>query len=172
MPLVKGETSKKKTTKKHGLVEFCSFLFPNCEKLLGIKVDSRSNFNEHLDGIIKKASHKINALSRITPFMNISKGRIFMNSFFNSQFNYCPLVWVFHSLSIDNKINRLHERVLRIVYNDFKSSFKNLLEKDWAVSIHVKNLQKLATEMFKISKNFSVPLMSEIFYQKVNHYDL
>ena len=59
-----------------------------------------------------------------------------------------------------------------IVYNDFKSSFKNLLEKDGAVSIHVKNLQKLATEMFKISKNFSVPLMSELFYQKINHYDL
>ena len=61
---------------------------------------------------------------------------------------------------------------LRIVYNDVKSSFKNLLEEDRTVSIHVKNLQKLATKMFKISKNFSVPLMSELFYQKVNHYDL
>ena len=63
----------------------------NSEKLLGIKVDNRLNFNEHLDGIIKKASGKINALYRITPFMNISKRRILMNSFFNSQFNYCPL---------------------------------------------------------------------------------
>ena len=61
---------------------------------------------------------------------------------------------------------------IRILYNDFKSSFKTLLEKDGTVSIHVKNLQKLATEMFKISKNFSVPLMSELFYQKVNHHDL
>ena len=87
-----------------------------------------------------------------------------MNSFFNSQFNYCPLVWMFHSRSINNKINRLHERVLRILYNDFKSSFKNLLDKDGTVSIQVKNLQKLVTEMFKISKNFSVPLMSELFY--------
>ena len=90
----------------------------NCEKLLGIKVNSRLNFNKHLDRIIKKASRKINALSRITPFMNISKKRILMDSFFNSQFNYCPLVWMFNSRSINNKINRLHERVLRIVYND------------------------------------------------------
>ena len=95
-----------------------------------------------------------------------------MNSFFNSKFNYCALVLMFPSRSINNKINRLHERVLRIVYNDFMSSLKNLLEKDGTVSIHVKNLQKLATEMFNISKNFSVPLMSELFYQKVNHYDL
>ena len=144
----------------------------NCEKLLRIKVDSRLNFNDHLDGIIKKASRKINALSRITPSMNISKRSILMNSFFNSQFNYCPLVWMFHSRSINNKINRLHERVLRIVYNDFKSSFKNLLEKDETVSIHVKNFQKLVTEMFKMLKNFSVPLMSELFCQKDNHYDL
>ena len=64
----------------------------NYEKLLGIKVDSRLNFNEHLGGIIKKASRKISALSRITPFMNISKKRIVMNLFFNSQFNYCLLV--------------------------------------------------------------------------------
>ena len=141
----------------------------NCEKLLGIKVDIRLNFNEHLDGIIKKTSPKINALSRIKPFMNISKRRILMNSFLNSQFNYCPLVWIFHSRSINNKINRLHERVLRIVYNDFKLSFKNILKKDWTLSIHVKNLQNLATEMFMISKIFSVPLMSELFYQKVNH---
>ena len=70
-----------------------------------------------------------------------------------------------YSRSVNNKINHLHERVLRIEYNDFMLSFKNLLEKD--VSIHVKNLQKLATEMFKISKNFSVLLMSELFYQKV-----
>ena len=98
----------------------------NCGKLLGIKVDSRLNFTEHLDSIIKKASRKINALSRITPFMNISKRHILMNSFFTSLFNYCPLVWVLHSHSI-NKIIRLYERVLCIVYNDFKSSFKDCL---------------------------------------------
>ena len=110
----------------------------NCEKLLGIKVDSRINFNEHLYGIIKKASRNINALSMITLFMNISKRRILMNSFFNSQFNCCPLVWMLHTRSINKKINRLHERVLRTGCNDFKSSFENLLEKDGTVSIHVK----------------------------------
>ena len=126
----------------------------NCEKILVIKVDSRLNFIEHLDGIIKKASRKINALFRIIPFMNISKKRILMNSLFNSQFNYCPLVSMFHSRSITNKINRLHERILRIVYNDFKSSFKNLLEKDGTVSIHVKNLQNLQPKCLRYRKTF------------------
>ena len=75
-----------------------------------------------------------------------------MNSFFNSEFNYRPLVWIFHGLSINNKINRL--------------------EKDWTVSIQVKNLQILAIEIFKTTKNFSVPLMRKLFHQKVNNYDL
>ena len=95
-----------------------------------------------------------------------------MKSVLNSQFNYCPLVCMFHSRSIDNKINCLHKRVSRIAYNDFKSSFENLLEKDGTVSTHVKILQKLAIEMFKITKNFCVPLMSELFHQKVNHCNL
>ena len=96
--------------------------------------------------------------------MNIDKKRNLMN--------YCLLVLMFYSHSINNEINRLHKRVLRIIYSDFKSSFENFLEKDGTVSIHVKNLQILATEMFKILKNFSVPLMRELFRQKVNHYDL
>ena len=62
----------------------------NCERLLGVKIDSKLNFNEHLDGIIKKASQKINALSRISPYMNIAKRRLQMNSFFASHLqNYC-----------------------------------------------------------------------------------
>ena len=99
----------------------------NCGKRLGVKVDSRLNFSDHLDGIIKKAGHRINTLSRITPFMILGKRRIIMNSFFNSQFNYCFLVWMLHSRFINNKIKRLHERVLRIVYSDFKLSFEKLL---------------------------------------------
>ena len=54
----------------------------NCERLLGVKIDSKLNFKEHLDRIIEKASRKINALSRITPYMNIAKRRLLMNSFF------------------------------------------------------------------------------------------
>ena len=90
----------------------------NCERLLGVKIDSKLNFKEHLDGIIKKASRKISALSRIAPYMNIAKRRLLMNSFFASQFNYCPFICMCHHHSVNNKINRLHERCLSIVYSD------------------------------------------------------
>ena len=64
-----------------------------------------------------------------------------MNAFFTSQSSYCPLVWMCRSRTNNNKINRLHERCLRIVYNDKQSSLNELLEKDGSVSIHMKNIQ-------------------------------
>ena len=63
-----------------------------CEKQLGVKVDNKLNFNEHLDGIIKKAGRKVSALSRIFPFMDLTKRRFLMNSIFTPQLSYCPLL--------------------------------------------------------------------------------
>ena len=138
-----------------------------CEKLLGIKVDCGLKFENYLDGVIKKASNKINALSRVTPFMNLSKKKTLMNSFFKSQFSYCPLVWMCYSRTINNKINHLHERCLRVIYNDKISSFKELLEKDGSVPIHNRNLQILPTEMFKVYNNIAPPIFTDIFKKRI-----
>ena len=81
--------------------------------------------------------------------MDLTKRRFLMNSFFISQFSYCPLIWMCRSRAVNNKINKLNEICLRTVYNDMKSSFKELLETDKSVPIHIKNLQGLATEIFQ-----------------------
>ena len=69
------------------------------EKLLRITLHTKLNFNEHLNSII------INVLSRVIIYMSLSKKKILVNSFFNSLFNYCPFTWVFHSRTMNNKIN-------------------------------------------------------------------
>ena len=89
-----------------------------------------------------------------------------MNSFFRSQFNYCPLIWICNNRTNNRKINRLHERCLRIIYNDKQSSFIKLLEKDNSVSVHQRNLQVLAIEMFKVSNGLSPVLMNDIFKRR------
>ena len=86
-----------------------------------------------------------------------------MNAFFKAQFNYCPLVWMLHSLWLNNKINRLHERCLRVVYSNNQNTFEELLELDNSVSIHYKNLQCLAIELYKIFNGISADIMKDVF---------
>ena len=95
--------------------------------------------------------------------MNLNKTRLAVNAFFMAQLNHCPLIWVCHNRTYNNKINRLHERCLRLIYNDKRSSFEDLLEKGNSVSIHHQNLQALAIEMFKVHTKASPEIMQEVF---------
>ena len=89
-----------------------------------------------------------------------------MKAFIESQFNYCPLIWMFHSRTLTSKINSLHERALRIFCSNYKSLFYELLEKDKSFSIHHKNIQSLAIKIYKFLHNLSPCIMNNIF--KVN----
>ena len=143
-----------------------------CEKLLGVKFDYDLKFKSHIEGICKRASGKLNALSRAMPYMDFSK-KILVNAFFLSQFNYCPLIWMNHSRTLKNKINRLHERCLRLIYFDKKSSFEELLEYDRTMSIHHLNIQALAIQMYKISTDKCVPIVKDIFiHREQDRYNL
>ena len=60
--------------------------------------------------------------------MSMQKRRIIMKSFVTSQFGYCPLIWMFHSRRLNNKINSIHERARRITYQNHISTFQELLK--------------------------------------------
>ena len=105
--------------------------------------------------------------------MELPKRRILTNAFFKAQFNYCPTVWRFHNRSLNNKINRLHERCLRIIYKNKHSNFEELLVDDNSVSIHHNNIHTLATEMYKVANSMSPEIMNEILKLRENiHYSL
>ena len=78
------------------------------KKLLAIKLGSKLNFNSHIHGICQKEGQKLNAISRITPYMDFAKRRLLVNTFFYSQFIYCQLFWVCLNRTNINKINRSH----------------------------------------------------------------
>ena len=103
-----------------------------CEKLLGIKIDNNLNFEKH----IEKASHKMNALSRLASSINFEQRRLKMNSFVVCHFSHCPVAWMFHSRKLNVCINRIQERALRVVYRDFDSSFEELLRRDSSTNLH------------------------------------
>ena len=103
-----------------------------CQKLLGIKID-KSNLNNHIDEICKKAGQKSNWLPRRTRCMVLPKWHMFLNVFFLSQFSYCPLVWMLYSYRQNIKINQLHERCFWVIYSNKKSTFTELMRRFLAI---------------------------------------
>jgi hypothetical protein len=104
--------------------------------------------------------------------MTTDKLRLLMKAFIESPFGYCPLIWMFHSRTMNNRINNLHERVLRIVYKDHTTPFQELLEKDKSVTIHHRNLQKLVTEMFNVKQGIAPLTMNSICNEIAGNYNL
>ena len=141
------------------------------EKILGVVFDNKLNFNCHLDKLCKKAGQKIHALARVSNFMSHKQRKVIMNAFISSQFNYCPL-WMLHSRPINLKINKIHHRALSIAYRDNNSSFESLLEKSGSVTIHHRNWQLSAVEIFKAHNNLSPSIMSELFEIKEMKYEI
>ena len=108
----------------------------NYVKLLGITLDNNLKFDKHAPNICSKANRKLSALTRVVKFLPFKKRRILIKAFIESQFKYCPLVWMFHVRQINDKINKLYERALRIVYNDTITSFEKLLDSTLVPGVH------------------------------------
>lgn len=134
----------------------------NHVRLLGVDLDSELKFDTHVSNICAKASKKLNILKRLSKFLNFSQKRLIFKSFFESQFKYCPLIWMFHSRALNSRINRLHERALRIIYDDYDSSFESLLYKDGSFTVHECNIQTLAIELYKVANGISNSGLSDI----------
>ena len=110
-----------------------------------ILIDPELSFDQSIFFICSKTSKKCYAPGRIATFMSFSKLTSLMKAFIESQFKYCPLIWMLHSRIMNSKI--IHERALRLVYSDYVSSFHKLLKKDQSLAIHHKDIQWLAIEL-------------------------
>ena len=133
------------------------------EKLLDITIDSNFTFEKEINELCKKGNLKWHALTRCAKFMSTEKRRLIFKAFIIFQFSYCPLVWMFHTKQLNNRINSLHEKALRVTYQDRNSSFIKLLNLDKWVCIHYRNTKYLLTEIHKVKIGLSPPIMSDIF---------
>ena len=89
-------------------------------KLLGVKIDGKLSSENHVSSLCKKASQKLHALRRVVNFMDLAKRKSLTKVFITTQLNYCPLIWMFHSRQLNDRINKIQERALRLVYKDNK----------------------------------------------------
>ena len=142
------------------------------EKLLGVTIDKDLSFKNYLDSLCKKASQKLHALARMSNFMDTNRIVLTMNMFVQSQLSYCSLIWMFYDRRIINKVNKIHERALRIAYKDSHSYFESLLERNNYVYLHQRNLHLLLVEIFKTKENLNPSFMNDIFVERTENYNL
>ena len=135
----------------------------SCEKLLGVKIDRELKFDEHVKSLCKKANQKLSALTRLSSLMSFDQRKLIMNAFITSHFSYCPLVWMLHSRKLNERINKIHERSLRVVYQDYLTPFDELLTIDNSKTIHHRNLQKLMIEIYKIKNGYAPTIINSLF---------
>jgi len=131
--------------------------------LLGVLIDNELSFKSHLLAKIKKANSKIAMIKRHQNFLTFQQRKIVLSSFVHCHFSYAPLAWMFHSRQINNKINRVQERALRILYGDDQSSYEDLLKRNEGFTVHERNIQLLLTEMFKAKNKIEPHLLQDIF---------
>ena len=141
-----------------------SFKTKTKEIFFGILIDPEPSFDQHVSSICSKASKKLHTLGRIATFLSFKKRRTLIKAFIDSQFNNYPLILMFPSRIMNNKIDRIHERALRLFDSDQVSSFDELLKKDRSFSIHRRNIQSLATELYKFFHGLSPSIMKNVFH--------
>ena len=140
--------------------------------LLGIKIDWKMQFNRHVEQLCDSARKKVGALMRLRNKLDVEQKLILYNSFIKSQFDYCPIVWLFHGKVANQQINRIHKRALKAVYNDFDSSFEQLLAKGNHETIHQAHLKRLIVKVFSCVNKESPEILHDLFTADRSSHDL
>ena len=135
----------------------------NDVKLLGVTIDRDLKYVLKL---CSKANQKLSALSRIAKLLSFNKRRTLFKAFVESQFKYRLMVWMFHIRRTNSKINRLHERTFKIVYDDYVSTFDQLLAIGKFFCIYHQNIQRLLTEVYKALHDISGNSLKELFLKR------
>ena len=143
----------------------------NNVSLLGINIDFMLKFDDHVTEICKKASKQLAVLKRLGRFLTKQGKLVIYNSFIASNFSYCPLAWHFCSIASTNKLEKVQERALRFINNDYSSSLKKLLSQTKTEPLHVKRLKLMACEVFKIVNKLSPEYIQDMISIKTSTYN-
>ena len=127
--------------------------------LLGVTIDT----NSHITKTYQEGSRKLNAWKRLGFYIPLDTRKIFANSFIISNFNYCPLVWYFSRAKQLQKIEKIQERVLRFLHEDYVSDYLKLLKASISVSLKVRHMRYLCVEIYKTLNDLNPGYMKDIF---------
>ena len=141
-------------------------------KLLGVTIDDKLKFDDHVSKICAKASQQLNTLIRIRKCLTYNQRFRIYDSFILSNFNFCPIVWHYCSVKSTRKMENIQKRALRFLTDDKLSNYTELLHKTKIPSQTLQRLKYIAIEIFKCLNNLNLSFMSKMFNVKENKYDM
>ena len=141
-------------------------------KLLGITIDRDLKFDEHIENICKTANFKVRSLYRIRQFLDRHHAKRLSDAFIMSNFNYCPLLWMYCSMKSSRRINSVHKRALRAVTGDYSDSFDDLISSTKDLTIHQRHIVTLLTEIYKCLSDDHPDIVRHFFVPKSSHFFL
>ena len=149
---------------------FIQHWFLACWMKCWMRLTRALDSTKYVEDLCKKANQKLHALARLSNYMDPVKLKLLMDAFIRLQFNYCPLVWMFHDRTINSKVNKIRERALRIVCKDSGNDFLNAVNN--SVTTHQRNLQLLMIEIFKTKNDLNPTFMKDVFTERDNYHSL
>ena len=129
------------------------------------------NFDAQISIICRKVARQLNVLQRLSKSLNENTRLTVFKSFIRSNFNFCPIIWHFCSQTNTEKLEKLQYGALRIVYNDFQSSYEDLLRRVNTTTLHLRRMQSIAIETFKCLNGIAPEYIRDLLKSKNNKYN-
>ena len=141
-------------------------------RLLGVDIDCNLNFYDHVKKLCSKASRQLKVLYRFKNILGEKEKHILYKTFIMSTFNFCPVVWYFCGVSSIRKMEKVQERALRFLTNDYLSKYTELLKKTNQTTLLLSRLKAMVNEVYKCVRELNPKPLNDLFSLKESMYDL
>ena len=139
-------------------------------KLLGLDIDDKLNFRKYIKNMCKKAGAKLNAIKRLGIYLNQKEKKLLVEAHVISQFNYSSIVWHFCGLLEIHKMEKLHERCIRFIYNEYTQNYFELLNANKLTTLFGKRTRTMCCETYKTINGLNAAYMNDIFDKRPSKY--
>jgi hypothetical protein len=140
--------------------------------ILGVEIDKDLKFNMHIDEVCRQTGKQINALKRIRHYLDKECKMTIYNSYINSNFNYCSVIWMFSNKCNKDKLERTNKRALRFATAKENLSYESICQEEGQLSIYRKCVKSTAILMYKIRKGISPCYVNELFSVQESQYEM
>ena len=144
----------------------------SCIKYLGLHIDDKLSFKNHVNDVYTKASKQVNALMRLSNCLDKDTKLLLYNAFILANYEYCPSVWSLCNKTLLKKLCKIQCRALRFVTCNFNADYEDLLIQCNSRNVSSNFIIKIAIEMYKVAKNLLPTFVNELFPNYRNNYSL